>query len=428
MPRRGRKRKKTRTHTVDAENALTTAEESKIPKSLVIRRGKCDPLVADLVQDIRKIMMPYTAANFKEDANNRKLTLNKYCQHVCLPLGISHMLALSQNKERLNFRMAKTPQGPTLTFRVHQFSLSKHVQKLQRRPVNTNTLTASPPIVVTNNFGDSTAPPQIKLMRITFQNLFPAINVANVKLKDCRRVVLFHLVDDEKGNQRVELRHYAIKATPVGVNRKVRRLIQTKIPNLNKVEDIADYIAGTATATTAVDAASDSEPEDGNAVVELAQNYAGRGNRGQSKSALKLVELGPRLSMELIKVEQGLGDGNVMFHAFVHKTPEEAKEIQEKAENKMKAKKQRREEQDRNVERKRKAEEEKREAKRKRKQEREEAALDELRNKEDEKIDIDDSDNDDEDNADIEDLLAEYKGRRGDDDDGDGDDANANEA
>eukprot|EP00526_Cylindrotheca_closterium_P009748 CAMPEP_0113605852 /NCGR_PEP_ID=MMETSP0017_2-20120614/2550_1 /TAXON_ID=2856 /ORGANISM="Cylindrotheca closterium" /LENGTH=428 /DNA_ID=CAMNT_0000514373 /DNA_START=20 /DNA_END=1306 /DNA_ORIENTATION=+ /assembly_acc=CAM_ASM_000147 len=403
MPKRGRKRKKTRTHTGDEDNALLSAEEAKIPKSLVIRRGKCDPHVSDLVQDVRKIMMPYTASNFKEDANYRKLTLNKYSQHVCLPLGISHMLAFSQNKEKLNLRIGKTPQGPTLTFRVHQFSLAKHVQKLQRRPVNTNTLAANPPIVVTNNFGDATAPPQVKLMRITFQNMFPAINVSNVKLKECRRVVLFHLIEDENDDQRVEVRHYAIKATPVGVNRKVRRLIQTKIPNLNKVQDIADYIAGTGHPGTSVDAASDSEAEDNSAVVELAQNYTGRGNRGQSKSALKLVELGPRLSIELIKVEQGLGEGNIMFHAFVHKTPEEAKEIQESKEKVARLKGERREQQERNVERKRKAKEEKREAKRQRKKEREEAALDELRRKEEEELE-----DDNEDDADIEDLLAEY--------------------
>lgn len=314
------------------------------------------------------------------------------------------MIAFSQNKEKLNLRIGKTPQGPTLTFRVHQFSLSRHIQKLQRRPVNTNTLTGNPPIVVTNNFGDGTALPQVKLMRITFQNMFPAINVSNVRLKECRRVVLFHLIEDEESEgQRIEVRHYAIKATPVGVNRKVRRLIQTKIPNLNKVQDIADYIAGTGNTTSTVDAASDSEAEDNSAVVELAQNYTGRGNRGQSKSALKLVELGPRLSMQLIKVEQGLGEGNVMFHAFVQKTPEEAKEIQERKEKEAKLKQHRREEQERNVERKRKNKEEKREAKRLRKKEREEAALDELRRKEEEELE-----EDNEDDADIDDLLAEY--------------------
>jgi ribosome biogenesis protein SSF1/2 len=396
MPKRGRKRKKTQTHAANAENVAGTLTNSddvvKVPKSLVIRRGKCEAVVTDLVHDLRQLMMPFTAMSFQEDANFRKLTLGKYCQHVCLPLGISHILSLSQNQERLSLRIAKTPQGPTLTFRVHLFSLSKHIQKLQRRPINIKTLLDNPPIVVTNNFGDHTAPPHIKLMRITFQNMFPAINVATVKLKECRRVVLFHLMneellqsdgtDHESGEsvkkQRIEMRQYAIKATPVGVNRKVRRLIQSKIPNLSKVQDIADYIAGNA--PTSVDAASDSEPEDANAIVELPQNYAGKGNKSRGMSSLKLFELGPRLSLELIKVEQGLGGGTVMYHAHITKTPDEAKAIQAKAESKIRVKEQRRREQDQNVERKRKAKEEKQLAKKKRKEAREKAAMDDLRN------------------------------------------------
>ncbi|KAG7341458.1 Brix domain containing protein [Nitzschia inconspicua] len=434
MPKRGRKRKKTHTHAANAENVagtLTNSDEAfKVPKSLIIRRGKCEVVVADLVHDLRRLMMPFTAMNFHEDANFRKLTLNKYCQHVCLPLGISHILAFSQNEERLSLRIAKTPQGPTLTFRVHLFSLTKHIQKLQRRPINIKTLLDHSPIVVTNNFGDQTAPPQVKLMRITFQNMFPAINVATVKLKECRRVVLFHLVEepDDVGNegterktkQRIEMRHYAIKATPVGVNRKVRRLIQSKIPNLNKVQDIADYIAGNATATTSVDAASDSEPEDASAVVELAQNYAGKGNKSHGKSSLKLVELGPRLSLELIKVEQGLGDGTVMYHAHIQKTPEEAKAIQEKAENKIRLKEQRRREQEQNVERKRKAKEEKQLAKKKRKEEREEAAMDDLRKgggKEDENVEDEDLLEDDDDVDEDEDSVDDASIEDEDDDD-----------
>ena len=130
MPKRGRRRKKSRTHVADAENVagtLDNAEGSKVPKSLVIRRGKCEQVVGDLIQDMRRLMMPYTAMNFHEDANYRKLTLSKYCQHVCLPLGISHIMAFSQRDERLSLRIAKTPQGPTLTFRVHLFSLTKHI-------------------------------------------------------------------------------------------------------------------------------------------------------------------------------------------------------------------------------------------------------------------------------------------------------------
>ena len=384
------------------------------------------------MEDLRKLMLPYTALQFQEDPKNRKLTLAKYCQDLALPMGITHILAFSQSEQRLNMRLARTPEGPTLTFRVTQFSLAKHIKALQRRPVSdqARSLHQNPPIVVTNNFGDASAPPQIKLLRITFQNMFPAINVATVKLTECRRVVLFHLIDEEVEEeinddgdddnedetnkedknddgadqespkpkkldktkrkkktrkvvkQRVQIRHYAIKAAPVGIDRKVRRLVQSKLPNLNRVQDIADYITGQAATGGggSVGDVSDSEAEDDPAhVVQLAQSYAGKGNIKQQKSALKLVEMGPRLSLELIKVEKGLGGGDVMYHAHVHKTPQEAKELKMRKEGERNLKKQRREEQDRNVERKRKATEEKREAKRKRKEEREQEAMEALR-------------------------------------------------
>merc|ERR1712238_341390 len=139
----------------------------------------------------------------------------------------------------------------------------------------------------------------------------------------------------------IEIRQYAIKASPVGIDRRVRRLIQSKIPNLNKVQDIADYIVGNSNATISVDAASDSDPED-------------------------------------------------------------AKEIQDKAERKVNIKIQRRQVQERNVERKRKAQEDKREGKKQRKEERENAAMDDLRNAAVDDNDLDDDDNllndDDDDN------------------------------
>ncbi|CAB9508552.1 Suppressor of SWI4 1 homolog [Seminavis robusta] len=406
MPKKGRGRKKNRTHVKDLEeskpeNALVSnKQETKVPKSLVIRRGKTEHEVAELVEDLRKLMLPYTALQFQEDPRNRKLTLEKYCQKLALPMGITHIMAFTQNETRLNLRLARTPEGPTITFRVTQFSLNKHIKSLQRRPMadNARALHQNPPIVVTNNFGDASAPPQIKLLRITFQNMFPAINVASVRLADCRRVVLFHLVDEEVVEeessskdddkttkttttrtvikQRVQIRHYAIKANPVGVNRKVRRLIQSKLPNLNKVQDIADYITGQQAGATGDVSDSEAE-EDPQHQVVLPQSYGG--NVKSQKSALKLVELGPRLSLELIKVEKGLGGGDVMFHAYEKKTPEEAKALKERKDRERNLKQQRKEEQQRNVDRKRKAEDEKRVAKRKRKEEREQATMEALR-------------------------------------------------
>lgn len=331
--------------------------------------------VSELVDDLRKLMLPYTAIHFKEDAKNSKLTLSKYSKELAMPMGISHILALSQNEERLNLRLARVPEGPTMTFRVTQFSLSKHVKAIQKRPYTSQGAFQQPPVVVTNNFGDATAPPHVKLMRITFQNMFPAINVATVKLADCRRVVLFNMMD----NNVVHVRHYAIKATPVGINRKVRRIIQTKLPNLGNVQDIADYIAGSATAITDAANASDSEPEDETSQVVLSQRYAGRGNVKSQKAALKLVEMGPRLSFSLVKVERGLGGGDVMYHAHVTKTAEEVRELKAKKQKEADLKAKRRNEQEKNVERKHKAAEEKREAKRQRREEREKMAMEDLR-------------------------------------------------
>lgn len=343
-------------------------------------------------------MLPYTALNFQEDPNNRKHTLSAYSKELAMPMGVSHILALSQNAEHLNLRLARVPEGPTMTFRVTKFSLVKHVRAIQRRPYTSAGIHQHSPIVVTNNFGDVTAPPHVKLMRITFQNMFPAINVASVKLSECRRVVLFNLLEDE-----VEMRHYAIKATPVGVDRKVRRIVQTKIPNLSNLNDIADYITGTTasglsapSALQSAAAASDSEPEDETSHVVLPQTYSGRGNGKAQKSALKLVELGPRLSIKLLKVERGLGQGDVMYHALIKKTPEEVRELKERKEKEEKLKKQRRDEQNSNVEKKRKAKEAKMEAKRQRKEARERDVMDGLR-KGAESDDEDDPEDDDDD-------------------------------
>ena len=384
MPKKGHRRKKKRTHANDdaneaAQSALTSKKDEKIPKSLVMRRGRCAGEVAELITDVRHMMLPFTALNFQEDPKNRKLSLSQYASSLALPMGISHILSFSQNEDRLNLRLARTPEGPTLSFRVHKFSLNRHIKSLQKRPVSyTAALQTNPPVVVTNNFGDGSAAPHVKLLRITFQNMFPAINVATIKLVECRRVVLFNLTEEvgEAGSKQiVEMRHYAVKATPVGVNKRVRRLIQAKIPNLSKCNDVADYLEGNGFVS---DAPSDSEAEDAPEVT-LPDRFAGRGNNKSQKSALKLVEIGPRMSMELIKVEKGLGGGDVLYHALVNKTPEEAAALKAKKQQEHALKEGRRATQEANVDRKRKAEDEKRAMKRQRKQEKEEARMHSLR-------------------------------------------------
>eukprot|EP00579_Thalassiosira_antarctica_P010656 CAMPEP_0201910738 /NCGR_PEP_ID=MMETSP0903-20130614/1998_1 /ASSEMBLY_ACC=CAM_ASM_000552 /TAXON_ID=420261 /ORGANISM="Thalassiosira antarctica, Strain CCMP982" /LENGTH=449 /DNA_ID=CAMNT_0048445409 /DNA_START=110 /DNA_END=1459 /DNA_ORIENTATION=- len=396
MPRQGRKRKKTRTHVVETDERITSAlhsnDELKIPRSLVIRRGKCESELVELVSDLRKLMRPYTAVNFKEDATNRKVTLAHYANSLTGSMGVTHILAVSQNASKITLRMGRTPSGPTLSFRIKRFTLGRQIRSVQRRPYDSTKAFESPPIVVTNNFGDVSAAPHVKLMRITFQNMFPAINVSTVKLGDCRRVVLFNFIrrdvdekqsasgaggeNDDLEDEEVEIRHYAIRAKPVGVDRKVRRLVEAKIPNLSNLNDISEYITNSGIAGGEL---SDSEAEDETSHVVLPGKYRGKGNNPSQKSALKLVEIGPRLRLKLYKVERALASGDVMYHAYVHKTPSEIAALKSRKDGEVTLKKRRREEQEANVARKKGAKEEKKEAREVRRKDREEKAMAELR-------------------------------------------------
>ena len=80
----------------------------------------------------------------------------------------------------------------------------------------------------------------------------------------------------------------------------------------------------------------------------------------EQKSAIKLVEIGPRMTLSLKKVERGLAGGDVMYHAFKTKSKEEALMDKRKAEGKVAEKRERREKQEENVRRKKEEKEEKR--------------------------------------------------------------------
>lgn len=60
-----------------------------------------------------------------------------------------------------------------------------------------------------------------------------------VNIAECRRVVLFHY---DKENHTFEVRHYLITVAPTGVSRSVKRLLQSRIPSLGNLDDIAEYV------------------------------------------------------------------------------------------------------------------------------------------------------------------------------------------
>lgn len=102
--------------------------------------------------------------------------------------------------------------------------------------------------------------------------------------------------------------------------------------------------------------ASESEDEstghnDDNEVI-LAQQLRSRGNLKSNQSAIRLTEIGPRMTLELVKIEDGLCDGEVLYHTHVSKTPEEVAELRKRTTEKKRLKEQRKREQEANVQRK----------------------------------------------------------------------------
>lgn len=252
---------------------------------------------------------------------------------------------------------------------VLEFATGAMIRKVQKKPVGTSDLYNSPPLVVLNNFASPTEdneswPKYSGLLATTFQAMFPSIDVSTVKLKDCRRVLL---VNFNEASELVDIRHYYVKAEPIDASRTVKKLIKARVPNLRECVDVAEVIESKLSFDNDGGATSDSEGED--ATVSLSGNF-GVGNRKGKRSAVKLVELGPRLCLKLLKVEDGLFEGETTYHRFQTRTEAEVSAQRQQVEEGKKLLEERRRIQQENVERKRKKEEERAERKKAKTEER----------------------------------------------------------
>ncbi|KAI9740896.1 MAG: hypothetical protein M1818_004501 [Claussenomyces sp. TS43310] len=404
-----RRRTKKRTH-VGAQNgapgtakAVSASQVSRSPKSMVIRigAGEVGPSVSQLVKDVRRMMEPETASRLKERRSNR---LRDYVT-MAGPLGVSHLMLFSRSESgNTNLRMALTPRGPTLHFRVDQYSLCKDVKKALKHPKGGGKEYLSPPLLVMNNFisppsessTDSKAniPRHLEQLTTTiFQSLFPPISPQATPLSSIRRVLLVNRETTADGSYILNLRHYAITTKATGLSRPIRRLNaaekllhaqsvskgrKTGLPNLGKLDDIADYMIGgengegyMTDATSGSEVDTDAEIEVLESTTRKVLSNKGRqqarqraaGEKGENstlgveKRAVKLVELGPRLKLRMTKVEEGVCTGKVMWHEYISKTKEEVKEMDKVWEQRRTEKAERKRVQKENVERKKKSKE-----------------------------------------------------------------------
>lgn len=101
---------------------------------MVIRigAGEVGPSISQLVTDVRTMMEPHTASRLKERKSNK---LKDYTT-MAGPLGVTQLLLFSRNANSgsTTLRIARCPRGPTIHFRVKNYSLCKDIRKSLRNP------------------------------------------------------------------------------------------------------------------------------------------------------------------------------------------------------------------------------------------------------------------------------------------------------
>ena len=233
---------------------------------------------------------------------------------------------------------------------------------------------------------NTTIPRHLEQLTTTvFQSLFPPISPQTTPLNSIKRVLLLQRVKTTDGTYSLQLRHYMITTKRVGLSRPLRRLNAAEkmlnsqktgksrkgaLPNLGKMEDIADFIiGGDAGEGYMTDATSGSEV-DTDAEVEFVETTARKvlnrrqrekereekensGRSGVEKRAVKLVELGPRMTLRMTKVEEGVCGGKIMWHERITKSTEEVKKLDKIWEKRRQEKDARKRVQKENVEKKR---------------------------------------------------------------------------
>ncbi|KAI3381757.1 hypothetical protein SNEBB_001892 [Seison nebaliae] len=332
-------------------------ELKNAPHTLVIRRGAVGSIGDELIHDLRLTLSPFTAIKLEDHHSN---SLKDFVSisgffHITHTLMLSRKLVdLTIDKNNSNngsimLRLARMPRGPTISFKVKSFCLIRHVTQTSRRPQVNVQLWQDPPFLVMKDLNDSPKR-HLQLTSTLFEKMFPAINIHKINLKEVKRCILINYNEE---TDEIELRQYAIKLKPLGYNRNVKKLLidssvqmaRKEIPDLSKFDDISQFL------TTEGGYGSESEFEDDEKkTVKLNRDVRPKlGEIQDVQTAIKLREVGPRLNLEIFKIEEGLCDGETLYHSKIEKTKEEIEEMRKRTNQRKSLKEARRKEQERRV-------------------------------------------------------------------------------
>jgi len=348
---------------------------AKQPHSMIIGRGKIGKNTNNLINNFKKVMEPFTASNLKVQKSN---SLKDFIS-ICPTLNLTHIAVFNKTDTMMNLRILRVPRGPTLWFNVVEYVLAKDVLSTIRRPISDQHIFRDSALCVMNNFNNQKR--HSKLAKDFIQAMFPTTNIPTLKLEKIRRVVIWQW-DDE--TETIDFRQYVISVQPIGCSKKIKNLLQAatsltkNLPNVGKCEDISEFLKEEAdqdiknendNSNVEVKIESEIDQSDNDVkiktetdddgfndnVTKLAQNVKKRGgNLENEKSKIILTECGPRMKLCLVKIQQGVNDGEVLYHKYETKTESEVLKLGQEKTVKLELKKKRRLEQEANVRKKKK--------------------------------------------------------------------------
>ncbi|CAL4146908.1 unnamed protein product, partial [Meganyctiphanes norvegica] len=333
------RRNKTLAKSVDNE------ELTKAPHSFVIHRGSVGKTVKQLQQDFRRVMEPFTATKLME---RRKNCIKDFVS-IAGPLNVSHLVIFTRTKVGLYMKLMRLPRGPTLTFKIMNYCLSKDVISSVKKQMTYGKQFQVAPCLMTN-LQPREGEMKLQLSARMFLDMFPTITPTKAAIESIRRSCL---INYDPETELYDFRHYSIRVVPVGVSKAVKKFMGNKLPDLSRFNDVSEFMTNKGIVIKA-------KKEDvTKAIIHVYMpKMVSIGSISIQKSSGFQGGLGADFSEKLIKVEEGLQDGTVLYHRLVTKTEGERKIIQKKREKKKQVKAKRKQEQKENVENKSKKKEE----------------------------------------------------------------------
>lgn len=333
--------------------------------AIILKRGRVGPYLRKLVKELRTTMYPYTAINLKESKSN---SVKDYLSIVDV-YGLSHMMMVTNTDKNSYIRFSRMPRGPTVTLKINDYALAAGIYEQKTKEHDHNPLKIKPkpltksfnhiPLVIMNGFNSNKISEDyqepVKITAMLLQSFFPPINLNEIQLKKCKRVVLFNLTfeqnDEGKNIPIIEFRHFDIDIEKYSMKKTISNIINNKKTDLSKFDNISDYILKQSGYTSGSD---NEDPTLGLCEIIQDEEMKSEKNKDENgeKIKVKLHEIGPRLNLKIQKIEEGFLKGNVTFHSYMKKSKKEIKELMDKIKEKRKIKKERKQEQEENVQKK----------------------------------------------------------------------------